>query len=50
MTTNPLLMATTLATRRRVRQRDTWDRTRVLAFQSVALGRLLRHARTNSPY
>jgi phenylacetate-CoA ligase len=50
MTTDPLLMATTLATRVRVRQRDRWDRTRVLAFQSVALGRLLRHARTNSPY
>jgi hypothetical protein len=43
-------MATTLARRRRVRQRVPWDRTRVLAFQSVALGRLVRHARTNSPY
>jgi hypothetical protein len=50
MSTDPLLIASTLATRMRVHQRDRWNGTRVLAFQRVALGRLLRHARTSSPY
>lgn len=50
MSTDPLLIASTLATRMRVRQRDRWNRSRLLAVQSMALERLLRHARTNSPY
>jgi phenylacetate-CoA ligase len=50
MSTDPLLIASTLATRMRVRQRDGWNRSRPLAFQSAALERLLRHARTSSPY
>jgi phenylacetate-CoA ligase len=50
MSTDPLLIASTLATRMRVRQRDRWNRSRLFAFQSMALERLLRHARTNSPY
>jgi len=50
MSTDPLLIASTLATRMRVRRRDRWNRSRLLAFQSMALERLLRHARTSSPY
>jgi phenylacetate-coenzyme A ligase PaaK-like adenylate-forming protein len=50
MSTDPLLIASTLATRMRVRQRDRWNRSRLPALQSAALERLLRHARTSSPY
>ena len=50
MTTDPVLIADTLVARMRVRQRDRWSRTRLLAFQHDALERLLRHARTSSSY
>ncbi len=50
MSPDPVLIADTLIARAGVRQRDRWSRTRLLAFQHDALERLLRHARTNSPY
>lgn len=50
MSPDPVLIAETLVARVGVRRRDRWSRTRLLAFQQAALDRLLRHARTNSPY
>jgi len=50
MSPDPLLIADTLVARMSVRRRDRWSRTRLLAFQHDRLERLLRHARTRSPY
>ena len=50
MSPDPVLIADTLVARVGVRRRDRWSRTRLLAFQQAALDRLLRHARTTSPY
>jgi putative adenylate-forming enzyme len=50
MSPDPVLIADALVARVGVRQRDRWSRTRLLAFQHERLERLLRHARTSSPY